>query len=168
MHNSFRSLLVLTALAIVLAACGTTGASNPQPTDTPSDAPSPSVAPSEAPESPAETPNASPEPVGVLTVAEGAVADGPGRPLTEVLAGDLSQPVFVIGTLFMDTDGQLWFADSVTDKSVPTFGDVRLSVTNYPTSGPTWDMADADITGLQEVNGVKFFEDTKLYGTISQ
>ena len=94
--------------------------------------------------------------------------DGPGTPLTDVLAGDLSQPVFVTGTLFMDTDGQLYFADSVTDASVPTFGDTRLEVTNYPTSGPTWDMDDADITGLQEVNGILFFEDTKLYGTISQ
>ena len=25
----------------------------------------------------------------------------------------------------------------------------------------------SDITGLQEVNGIRFFEDTKLYGTIT-
>jgi hypothetical protein len=29
-------------------------------------------------------------------------------------------------------------------------------------------MADADVTGLQEANGILFFEDTRLYGTISE
>jgi hypothetical protein len=161
MKTSIRSTLVLAALAIVMAACGTTGASDPDPTASPSSPATPTVAPSEAP-------SASPEPAGTLTVADGAVADGPGISLADAMAGDLSQPVLVRGTLFMDADGAIFFADSLADASVPTFGDLRLAVDNYPTGGPTWDMADADITGLQEVNGIRFFEDTKLYGTISQ
>jgi hypothetical protein len=108
-----------------------------------------------------------PVPSGTLTVADGAVADGPGTPLSEALAGDPSQPLLVRGTVFLDADGNVWMAESITDASVPTFSDIRVQVANYPNDGPTWDMADAEITGLQEVNGIRFFEDTKLYGTIT-
>jgi hypothetical protein len=172
MTLSIRSILAITALAIILAACATVGGGDPSPSLEPSTPASPSAPasarPSEAPaETPSETPEASPEPIGTLTPQDGAVYDGPGVPLTEVLEGDLSQAVFVIGTLVLDTDGQLFFTDSVTDGSVPTFGDVRLRVDNYPTDGPTWDVAEADITGLQEVNGVRFFEDTKFYAVIA-
>jgi hypothetical protein len=127
------------------------------------------VAPSGSPdETPTASPTGSPAPVGRFAVADGAVVDGPGVPLAEALAGDTSQQMLVRGTLFLDADGVVWFADSVVDASVPTFGEIRLAVDNYPTGGPTWDMADAEITGLQEVNGIRFFEDTKLYGQISQ
>lgn len=161
--NSIRSILAIMAIAVVLAACA---AGTGDPSTSPESA-TPSVAPSEPNESPAE-PEASPEPMGTLTAADGAVADGPGTPLDEALAGDLSQPMLVRGTLFLDADGKVYLADSLVDATVPEFGDVRVAVDNYPTDGPTWDMADADITGLQEANGILFFEDTKLYGTISQ
>jgi hypothetical protein len=166
MKNRIRPILALSAVAIILAACGATGASD-QPSTDPTSSPTPSVAPTPT-DTPEATPDASPAPVGTLTVAEGAVVDGPGIGLAEAMAGDLSQPVLVRGTLFMDEGGEIYFAESLDDASVPTFGDLRLSVDNYPTGGPTWDIADADITGLQEVNGILFFEDTKLYGTISQ
>ena len=178
MKTSIRSILALTAVAILLAACATAGAGDPTPSLKPSSPASPSappsappsVPPSEAPAetpAPSDTPEADPEPIGTLTPQDGAVYDGPGLPLTEVLEGDLSNAVFVIGTLVLDADGQLFFADSVIDGSVPTFGDVRLRVDNYPTDGPTWDVAEADITGLQEVNGVRYFEDTKFYAVIA-
>jgi hypothetical protein len=160
-----RSILALTAVALILAACSQTAVNS-----TPSVEPSspPSVAPSEAP---AETPEpsqapASPEPIGVLTVQEGAVADGPGTPLADAIEGDLSEPVLVVGTMVLDADGQLFFTDSVTDATAPSFGDLRLTVENYPTDGPTWDVADAEITGLQEANGVRFYEDAKFYAAI--
>jgi hypothetical protein len=164
MNTPTRSLLLTAALAIVIAACGTNPSTTDEPTPPPSSAPSAPPAASEAPE---ETPAASPEPIGTLTVADGAAVDGPGIPLAEAMAGDLSQPVLVRGTLFMTAEGQIFLAESLEDASVPTFGDMRLAVENYPTSGPTWDLADAEITGLQEANGILFFEDTKLYGTIS-
>lgn len=161
--NSIRSILAITAIAILLAACAA-GSGNPSGSPEPS---TPSVAPSEAPETPGE-PEASPAPMGTLTAADGAVVDGPGTPLEEALAGDLSQPILVRGTLFLDADGTVYLADSLVDASTPEFGDVRVAVDNYPADGPTWDMADAEVTGLQEANGILFFEDTKLYGTISQ
>ena len=176
MKTSIRFFLAVMAMAILLAACATAGTGDPTPSLEPSSPASPSAPPSEAPAetpaptqtpTPSEAPEASPEPIGTLTPQDGAVYDGPGVPLAEVLEGDLSQAVFVIGTLVLDTDGQLFFTDSVTDGSVPTFGDVRLRVDNYPTDGPTWDVAEADITGLQEVNGVRFFEDTKFYAVIA-
>ena len=172
MTTSIRSILALMAIAFILAACATVGAVDPSPSLEPSIPASPSAPPSEAPPptetpEPTETPDASPEPIGTLTPQDGAVYDGPGLPLAEVLEGDLSHAVFVIGTLVLDAEGQLFFTDAVTDGTVPTFGDVRLRVDNYPTDGPTWDVAEADITGLQEVNGVRFFEDTKFYAVIA-
>ncbi len=171
MKTSIRSLLAASTIAILLAACGagttsTPPSSEPSPTSPPAVAPSepPSLAPSEAPE---ETPAANPTVVGTLTMI-GAAVDGPGGPLADALAGDLSQPVFVRGALFLDTDGQLYFAESLVDAEAPTFGDLRVRVANYPTDGPTWDMASADLTGLQEANGIRFYADTKLYGTITQ
>lgn len=168
MKTQLRSLFALTTAAVLLAACGTVGVGDPNPSISPSSTPTPTVEPSRAPsETPAETPDGAPVPSGTLTFTEGAVVDGPGTPLAEAMEGDLSQPMLVRGTLFLDADGKVYLAESVTDASVPTFSDLRLAVANYPTDGPTWDMADADITGLQEVNGIRFFEDTRLYGTIT-
>ena len=169
MSKRIRILLLPAAVAVVLAACGT--AADPSSSDAPSTPPDPSSVPSTAPDRPSDPPSPSmpgaPVPSGTLTVADGAIADGPGVPLSEVLGGDLTNPVLVNGVLFLDEDGVVWMADSVLDASVPTFSDVRVQVANYPTDGPTWDLADAEITGLQEVNGIRFFEDTKLYGTIT-
>jgi hypothetical protein len=165
-----RSILGLSVVAVLLVACGAAGDPDPStaPSETPTPTLEPSVPPSEAPaETPDETPGGAPVPSGTFTFTEGAVVDGPGIPLAEALEGDLSQPILVRGTLYRDADGNVWFAESVTDASVPTFSDLRLAVANYPTDGPTWDMADAEIKGLQEVNGIRFFEDTKLYGTIT-
>lgn len=162
MKTSIRSILALTASAILLAACAQT-AVDPTPSPEPSSPPSlsPSGPPEETPE-----PTGTPEPIGVVTIQEGAVVDGPGVPLAEALDGDLSNPIFVIGTMVRDANGQLFFTDSVTDESGPTFGDIRLRVDNYPTDGPTWDMADAEIKGLSEVNDIRFFRDAKFYAQI--
>ena len=165
MQTSIRSVLVLAGVSIVLAACTT--AATPSSTAAPSDAPAPSVAPSQEPSAaPSEEPGA-PVPSGTFTAADGAVVDGPGVPLADALAGDLSQPMLVRGTLFLDANGDVYFAATLDDATVPTFGEPILRVENYPTDGPTWDIADAAITGLQEANGILFYEDTKLYGTIT-
>lgn len=89
-----------------------------------------------------------------------------GTPLAEALEGDLSQPILVRGIVFLDEDGNIWMADSITDASVPTFSDIRVRVANHPTGGPTGHGRRGD-HGLQEVNGIRFFEDTKVYGTIT-
>lgn len=167
MHRPIRILLAV-AILVVVAACSATAApesDDPTPTAPAEPSATPSAPPS-AQESPSPDPEASPEPIGVLTVQDGAAVDGPGVSLAEALVGDLSQPFLVRGTLVRTEDGQVFFTDSVTDASVPTFGDIRLTVDNYPTDGPTWDMADADIKGLKESNGVRYFEDTKLYAVV--
>jgi hypothetical protein len=172
MNKHVRLLLLSATLATVLAACATTAA-NPPASDEPSapaepSQPAPSQAPSERPsEPPVPSQPEAPVPSGTLTVI-GAAVDGPGEPLSEALAGDLTNPAFVRGVLYLDEDGVVWMADSLLDASVPTFGDVRVMVANHPTDGPMWDMAEAEITGLQEANGIRFYEDAKLYGTITR
>lgn len=169
MKTTARSLIAASALAIILAACGTTGASD-LPSADPSSPATPSASPSDQPSGePSETPDASPEPVGIITIADGMAPTGPGLTIAEALAGDLSQPVLVRGVLFRDADGNVYLADEVVDEAVPTFGDLRLAVENIPTDGPTWDMADAEITGLQEANGTFFYPvGNPFYGTIRQ
>ncbi len=165
MRTSIKTLILISALAMVMAACATPGASAPDATAGQSD--TPSVAPSEEPSvAPSEQPEASPEPAGTLTIV-GAAVDGPGTPLADALEGDLSEPVFVNGVLFLDEDGNLFFADSLVDASVPTFGDVRVAVEGYPTDGPMWDLDDPNVTTLQEANGILFHEDVQLYGNVT-
>ena len=160
MKTSIRSFLVLSAIAIVLAACGTVAPSSP-PSNEPTSSPPTSVAPSEAPsDAPEETPVPAPEVIGTLTIVPAAV-DGPGESLAAALAGDLSQPVFVRGFVFKDTDGQVYFADEMTGS------EQRVRIAGYPTDGPTWDLGDAGLTGLQEADGVLFYEDAAVYGTVS-
>ena len=163
MNLPIRSILALSVLVVVLAACGTTGGA-PVSTPVPTAPAEPTAAPSQAPE---ETPAANPTVVGTLTQI-GASVSGPGEPLADALAGDLSQPVFARGVLFLDTDGQVYLADSLIDASVPTFGNLRVRLADYPTDGPTWDIANAELTGIQEANGIPFYADTMIYGTISQ
>ena len=171
MTRIIRPILFLVAIAALLVACGTTA--SPSASDTPaSQAPESQAPESQAPSEPAASAEPSNQgvevPSGTLTVADGAAVDGPGEALSTVLeSGNLSEPVFVNGTLYLDEDGTVWLAEEVVDASVPTFSDLRVQVANYPTDGPTWDMANADVTGLQEVNGIRFYEDTKLYGTIT-
>lgn len=170
MTHKIRATIGGVLLVVVLAACGTTTGTPASEQPTPSTPATPTAEPSVAPsEAPVETPDASPAPVGILTIADGAAAGGPGLTIAEALAGDLSQPVLVRGVMFRDADGNIYLADELTDETVPTFGDLRLTVENFPTDGPTWDMADAEITGLREANGILFFpEGNPFYGTIRQ
>jgi hypothetical protein len=46
-------------------------------------------------------------------------------------------------------------------------GDPILEVLNYPDNQEEWDMANADLIGLQEANGVRFREDAQLFGVVA-
>ena len=171
MKTPIKSLLALSVLAIILAACGTTAVSSPEattsppPSVAPSDAPSeaPSDAPSEAPSEPADAPRTV---AGTITFVGGASVSGPGGSITEALASGMTEPMLVNGVFFMDEDGQLYLAESLEDASAPTFGEPLLRVLEYPSSPDTWDMANAELTGLQEANGILFFENNQLYGVV--
>ena len=161
MTHPFRSILAISILAIVLAACGTTGGSPASEAPSPTEPASPSVEPS-ASESPADEER---EVAGTITVFEGAFS-GPGGTIQEALdngpSGDL--PTLVNGVLFLDTDGKVYLASSVSDTEVPTFETPMLEVLNTPNDGESWDMANAELLGLQEANGIVFNPDMQVLG----
>ena len=76
-------------------------------------------------------------------------------------------PSLVNGVLFRDTDGTIYLATSVGDASVPTFDGPMLEVLNTEIAGYSWDMADAELLGLEEANGIVFKPDSQVLGTIS-
>lgn len=157
----FRSILVLSILVIVLAACGTTSGSPASEAPSPTEPASPSVEPS-ASESPADEER---EVAGTITVFEGAFS-GPGGTIQEALdngpSGDL--PTLVNGVLFRDTDGTVYLATSVSDTAVPTFETPMLEVLNTPNDGDSWDMANAELLGLEEANGIVFHQGAQVLG----
>lgn len=94
------------------------------------------------------------------------VVDGPGISLTEAIADAGGEPKLVAGVLLMDNDGVIWLCEEITDSSPPKCGEPRLRVENYPEGGAEWNLEDAEITGLQEADGVLWFEGTRLYGEV--
>ena len=187
-----RSILTLSILVSVLAACSTTIGAPASPSASPTAEPTveptaeptasptaeptveptaqPTVAPTAAP---SVAPVATPAPVtgkrdvaGIITMAEMAFS-GPGGTIQEALnhgptGNDL--PILVNGVLFRDTDGTIYLATAVSDASVPSFEAPLLEVRNFPNDGPTWDMANADVIGLQEANGIVFKPDSQVLG----
>jgi hypothetical protein len=168
MHLPIRSILALSILVIVLAACstnsGTPPSQAPSPTEPASASVAPSVEPSVAPsESPAEEER---DVAGTITVAEGMTFSGPGGTIQEALdigpTGD--DPTLVNGVLFRDSDGTVYLATSVSDTDAPTFEGPMLEVLNTPNDGPSWDMENAELLGLQEANGIVFLEGAQILG----
>ena len=68
------------------------------------------------------------------------------------------------GVLFRDADGTLYLASSVSDVTAPTFEGPMLEVLNTPNDGPSWDMANAELLGLEEANGIVFNQATQVLG----
>ncbi|MGI8999045.1 MAG: hypothetical protein ACR2GO_04995 [Candidatus Limnocylindria bacterium] len=164
-----RHILALSILVIVLAACGTTVGAPTSETPAPSEpaVPSvePSVTPSQAPAEPSEPVAEEREVAGILTVAEMAYS-GPGGTIQEALdigpTGDL--PTLVRGVLFRDTDGTVYLATSVSAVTAPTFDGPMLEVRNIPNDGPSWDIANAEMLGIEEANGIVFNQDSTILG----
>ena len=151
-----RTSLLLATITTLLVACGTNaGAPTSQaPDPDPTQAPSPSAAPSQAPSSPVAEQR---QVDGTITLAEGMVFSGPGGTIQEALdrgptEGDL--PTLVNGILFRDLDGELYLATDVSDPSAPTFDGPMLRVVGVDNTGPSWDMANAELLGLEEANGI--------------
>lgn len=168
MTHSVRSILALSILAIVLAACGTTIGAPTSEAPVPSEPATPSVQPSVRPSvAPSEAPaDEEREVAGTITVAEMAFS-GPGGTIEEALAAgptghDL--PTLVRGVLFRDTDGTVYLASAVSDPAVPTFEGPMLEVLNTPNDGDSWDMANAELLGLEEANGIVFNRAAQVLG----
>ena len=115
---------------------------------------------------PAERPSAD-DAVGTFTVVDaGGPLDGPGISLAEAIANTDGEPKLVAGVLLMDLDGVIWLCEELTDTSPPACGEPRLRVVNYPEGGAEWNLEDAEITGLQEEDGVLWFEGNRIYGEV--
>ena len=165
-----RSILAISIIAIVLAACSTAvgDAASPSQPAAPSQPASPSadpsVEPSEAPEEPADEER---DVAGTITIYPGTVS-GPGGTIQEALdngpTGDL--PTLVNGVLFKDLDGRIYLATAVSDESAPTFEEPMLEVLGIASDAPDLDMANAEILGLQEANGIVFKTDAQILGTL--
>jgi hypothetical protein len=119
---------------------------------------------------PTPTPAVSPsaeDAAGTFTLVDaGGPLDGPGITLAEAIANADGEPKLVAGVLLMDRDGVIWLCEEITDSSPPACGEPRLRVENYPQGGAEWNLEDAEITGLQEEDGVLWFEDNRLYGEV--
>ena len=175
MTHPFRSILALSIVAIVLAACGTTiGAPASEP-PAPSQPATPVVVPSQeptadpvAPSEPAPPADEERDVDGVITVYPGAYS-GPGGSIQDALdngSDEADLPSLVNGVLFRDTDGRIYLATSVSDVAVPTFDGPMLEVLEYGSDGPMWDMANAEMLGLEEANGVVFKQDAQILGIL--
>ena len=170
MTHPMRSFIALSILAIVLVACGTSGGAPsseaPSPSE-PATSPSaePSVIPSEEPSEPADEER---ESAGTITVAEMAFS-GPGATIQETLDGgpDGELPSLVHGVLFRDTDGTIYLATSVSDAAEPTFDGPMLEVLNMDNEGDSWDMANAELLGLEEANGIVFNQNAQILGFVA-
>ena len=163
MIANIRTLLLLTITTILVAACGTSAGSPASEAPDPTQPADPSVEPSETP---AESPAAEREVAGTITVAEGMTFSGPGGTVQEALdAGSSGEfPTLVNGVLFLDTDGTIYVATSVSDASVPTFDGPMLEDLNMDNTGDGWDMANAELLGLEEANGIVFNPNAQVLG----
>lgn len=115
---------------------------------------------------PSEPLEASVETAGTITVVEGGAVGGPGGSVAEALTMGMTEPMLVNGVLFKGSDGIIYLANSVTDPATPTFGDPILEVAHYTETEGEWDMANAELLGLQEANGVVYRE-VQLYGVVA-
>lgn len=165
MKTSFRSIIALTILLVVLAACSTSAGSPGSDSPSPSEPANPSVEPSVEPSAPEGPADEERDVAGTITVAEAAFS-GPGGTIQEALdagpQGDL--PTLVNGVLFRDTDGRIYLATAVIDTDAPTFDGPMLEVLNMDADGPSFDMANADDLGLQEANGIVFNPNAQVLG----
>ena len=109
--------------------------------------------------------SASVETDGTISIVEGGAVGGPGGSVADALAAGTTEPMLVNGVLFKGSDGTIYLADSVTDPATPTFGDPILEVAHYTESEGEWDMANAELLGLQEANGVVYRE-VQMYGVV--
>ena len=173
MTYPIRSFLALSILVIVLAACGTTVGAPASEAPAPSEPAAPSVEPSVQPSvepsvAPSEAPVAEEREVaGTITVAEMAFS-GPGGTIQEAIDNgtDGEYPSLVNGVIFLDTDGTIYMATSVSDVAAPTFEGPMLEVLNMANDGNSWDMALAELNGLEEANGIVFRQNAQTLGFV--
>lgn len=165
--SSTRSFIPLALIVMLLAACGTAGSATP--TAQPSEVADPSTEPSTPAEpstAPSEEPSVEPIGNGTLTMVDGQSVGGPGVSVGEAIESGITEPVLVRGILLMDPQGKIWICDGFAGGGVPTCGEPMLEVVGYPETTGDWDPANAPDTGLQEADGVLWFDEAFIYGVV--
>lgn len=159
--------LLLAIVAIVLAACGATGTqdASPEASASASVSPAPSIEPSNNSEEPSAAPSETSE-TGTLTMVDGVSAGGPGISVSEAIAADSGEPTIVNGILLMDTQGTIWLCDAFAGGGIPSCGEPSLRVLGYPEATSDWDMEHAAMTGLQEAEGIRWFDEGQIFGVV--
>jgi hypothetical protein len=155
-----RSFLVVPVLVLTLAACSGTAAES---ADDAAESAAPTTSPSAAP---SESPDASTA-RGTFTMVDGVSAGGPGVSIADAIANANNEPVLVNGVLLMDPDGTIWLCESLNSSSAGCGGQ-RLRVIGYPEGTADLDLENAGDTGLQEADGVLYFETAQLYGVVEE
>ncbi|HEV7200747.1 MAG TPA: hypothetical protein VGO32_08100 [Candidatus Limnocylindria bacterium] len=107
------------------------------------------------------------EAAGTITIVEGMAVDGPGLTIPEALNSGEADPLLVNGILLQDAEGTIWLCQSLSDSSPRACAGAFLAVEDFPEGVGDLDPANADVTGLQEEDGVVWLEDHQLYGTVS-
>ena len=165
MTYPIRSILALTILVIVLAACSTTVGAPASEAPVASEPAAPSVQPSVEPSVAPEPAAVAHDVAGTITMFQGTWS-GPGATIQEVLkhgdSGDL--PTLANGVLFRDTDGKIYLATAVSDTSAPTFDGPMLEVIGMANDGPSWNIANAEMLLLEEANGIIFRQNSQVLG----
>ena len=96
---------------------------------------------------------------GILTIASGSTAVGPGISIEEAIGGGGGGgPLLINGALVVDPDGRVLLCDALAESFPPQCGGARLEVRGL----------DVDsLPDLQEGNGVRWAEQVQLLGTVT-
>jgi hypothetical protein len=95
---------------------------------------------------------------GILNIAAGSTAVGPGISIEEAIGNGGGQPLLVNGALFVDPEGVVLLCDAIAESFPPQCGGLRLEVRGLDL---------ASLPDLEEANGVRWAEQVQLLGTVT-
>jgi hypothetical protein len=96
---------------------------------------------------------------GILNIASGSTAVGPGISIDEAIGGGGGgEPLLINGALVVDPDGRVLLCEALAESFPPQCGGARLEVRGL----------DLDsLPDLQEGNEVRWAEQVQLLGTVT-
>ena len=95
---------------------------------------------------------------GILNIARGSTAVGPGISIDEAIGGGGGEPLLINGALVVDPNGRVLLCDALAESFPPQCGGARLEVRGLDL---------ASLPDVQEANGVRWAEQVQLLGTVT-
>ena len=95
---------------------------------------------------------------GILNIAAGSTAVGPGVSIEEAIGNSGGEPLLVNGALFVDANGRVLLCDALAESFPPQCGGSRLEVRGLDL---------ASLPDVQEANGVRWAEQVQLLGNVT-